>query len=134
MSNGLIIQTYGRLYETEPWGGISQPSYLNQLLIVNTEVSPKKLLSLCLQVEETLGRTRDRKWDSRSIDIDIIYYNNWIVLSDELKIPHPYRLERNFIMKMMLDISPTYVDPIKRRSISELAQNCKDILEVKLIS
>ena len=134
LSNGLSIQTCGGIYETEPWGGIAQPAYLNQMLIVNTTESSQNLLRICLQAEEALGRTRDRKWDSRSIDIDIIYYNNWIVLSEELKIPHPYRLERNFIMKMMLDIAPMHIDPIARKPIKDLAENCKDILEVKLIS
>ena len=131
---GLLIKTYGAIYETAPWGGISQPAYLNQLLIIKTDVTPYELLHICLQAEQALGRTRDRKWDSRSIDIDIIYYNDWLVISGDLKIPHPYRLERNFIMKMLLDIAPSYIDPIKRKTIEVLAENCEDILEVKLIS
>lgn len=134
ISKGLKVVSAGSIFETAPWGGIAQPAYLNQMLKVETKESPHDLLEICLQVERVLGRTRERKWDSRSIDIDIIYFNDWIVASSTLDIPHPYRTERNFILRMMVDIDPDFIDPIERCTMKKLAENCEDILDVKLIS
>lgn len=131
---GLELVRLSDIYETAPWGGIDQPAYLNQLLILDTNVTPHELLKICLEVEQSLGRERDRKWDKRTIDIDIIYYNDWVIISEDLKIPHPYRSERNFILKMLVDLDAEFIDPIYRCPIQELADNCSDILEVKLIS
>lgn len=122
------------MYETAAWGNEDVPAYYNQLLKVSTELNPKHLLDACLLVERILGRKREEKWASRCIDIDIIYYSKWLIMSPELRIPHPYRAERKFITTMLNAIDPSFIDPILDMNMTEMNEKCKDILEVSLIS
>lgn len=134
MSKSIDLIDQSGTYETAAWGKEDVPAYYNQILKVTTGLSPHELLKTCLGVEKVLGRTREEKWSSRTIDIDIVYYGNWLVLGPDLKIPHPYRAERKFIMTMMNDFESSLIDPVYQVSVKELNENCKDILEVTLIS
>ena len=77
------------IYETEPWGIKSKNSYLNQAILLNTSLNPFELLEYLLETEFALGRVRNEQWEDRVIDIDILLFNDFILDSSELKIPHP---------------------------------------------
>src|ERR1041385_7937434 len=87
------------IYETAPWGKSDQPNYLNQAIQIETKFDPTELLTRCLSIEKQLGRERDQKWGARLIDIDIIYFNDLIMNSQDLIIPHPRMAERKFVLE-----------------------------------
>ena len=93
------------VYETAAWGKEDQPDYLNQAVGLETDLSAEQLLHQCMEIEHKLGRTRDVKWESRLMDIDILFYGEKIVDSPQLKVPHPF-----------LQVSPKVPQPFLRVS------------------
>lgn len=134
MAKGITPIDQSGVYETAAWGNEGVPAYYNQILKVTTDLNPHDLLQTCLSIEKVLGRKREEKWSSRTMDIDIIYYGTWVILGPDLKVPHPYRADRKFITTMLADLDPDLTDPIHRVTMKELNEKCKDILEVTLIS
>jgi 2-amino-4-hydroxy-6-hydroxymethyldihydropteridine diphosphokinase len=118
------------LYETEPWGNVDQPNYVNQALEITTALSPYELLKTTKSIEEQLGRERKMKWGARVIDIDILFYANHEITSDTLTIPHPYIHRRNFVLIPMLEIAPDKQHPVFKKTIEELYMESEDELEV----
>ena len=90
------IVSESSIYETKAWGVEDQPNFLNQVILVETTLSPQTVLSENLQIEKVLGRVRHQKWHERTIDIDILYAEDLILNEDNLKIPHPFIQERKF--------------------------------------
>jgi 2-amino-4-hydroxy-6-hydroxymethyldihydropteridine diphosphokinase len=120
-------------YETEAWGNVNQPDYLNQALEVATSPSPLEVLHTIFEIEAALGRTRRNKWEARSIDIDILFYNNKIMETKELTIPHPHLHRRNFALIPMLEIAPLKKHPVFKKTIEELYLESEDPLDVFLL-
>jgi 2-amino-4-hydroxy-6-hydroxymethyldihydropteridine diphosphokinase len=118
------------LYRTSPWGKTDQPEFLNQVLIVDTSFSARKVLSSIMSIEEQMGRIRREKWGSRIIDIDILFYNDEIVTEENLIIPHPGIPFRRFTLEPLQEIAPDFVHPQLQSTISELLQVCQDNGEV----
>lgn len=120
------------VYETAPWGKSDQPNYLNQGVQIETNFEPTELLSRCLKIEGQLGRVRDEKWGARLIDIDIIYFDNQIMNSKNLIIPHPRMAERKFVLEPLTEISPDFIHPLLKKTNKELLTDCKDQLSIKV--
>ena len=99
------------LYDTEPWGITDQPSFLNQVIMGTTTQSPFALLRFLLEIEQEMGRERIVRFGPRLIDLDIIFYDNLILSSYELTIPHPRMTERAFVLAPLADIAPNWVHP-----------------------
>ena len=120
------------LYKTKAWGVEDQPSFLNQVLVLNTDLSPIEVLNICLNIEEQQGRSRlsGEKWQERVIDIDVLFYENKIMDTTDLKIPHPYLHKRNFILFPLAEIIPDFRHPILGKTVLELKKHCKDNLHV----
>ncbi len=119
------------LYESESWGFKSDP-FVNQVLIINTILSPSEVLSVIQDIEKQLGRIRQTDgYEARTIDIDILYYDSLIVSSDTLTIPHPRISERRFVLVPLAEIAPNFLDPVKGMTISEMLENCEDKLMVR---
>ena len=93
-------------YRTEPWGVTDQDWFVNACAIVETDLLPEALLSLCLAVERSMGRVRDAKWGPRHIDIDILTYGAQTIESPDLAVPHPFVLERAFVLVPLAEIAP----------------------------
>ncbi len=95
-------------YRTPPWGVEDQPPFINSCLLVDTRLSPRKLLALAQRIETTLGRdrTRERRWGPRPIDIDLIDYENVSIDEADLQLPHPHVLERIFVLVPLGEIAP----------------------------
>jgi 2-amino-4-hydroxy-6-hydroxymethyldihydropteridine diphosphokinase len=118
------------LYETEPWGVSDQPNYLNAAMIIFTDYSPLQLLSLLKQIEAAEGRTDQKKYASRTLDIDILFYDNFILNSNELIIPHPKLQQRRFALVPLNEIASEFIHPLLKKSIAGLLEECQDNLKV----
>lgn len=132
-SCGKIIQQ-SKIYETAAWGSIPQPNYLNQVLLIETDLDPKGLLKALLKTECDLGRIRNEKFGPRTIDIDILYFNNEIIDTDGLTIPHPRIAERRFVLTPLAEIAGEMTDPKYRKNINTMLLECKDELSVREFS
>jgi len=120
------------IYETEPWGFEHELNFLNQVLVLNSDLTGIEILDITQQIETDLGRIRKKKqYSERTIDIDILFYGDQIISSDKLKIPHPRIQERLFALIPMMDVAPDFIHPVKMKSIEKLLANCPDKMEVK---
>jgi 2-amino-4-hydroxy-6-hydroxymethyldihydropteridine diphosphokinase len=108
------------LYQTPPWGELNQPDYLNAVLEFETHCSSFELINLLLQTETDLGRVRERLWMPRNLDLDLLSYNQEILDSPLLTLPHPRLHQRGFVLLPLCDIAPDWQHPILQRSAREL--------------
>jgi 2-amino-4-hydroxy-6-hydroxymethyldihydropteridine diphosphokinase len=118
------------LYETEAWGKTDQPAFLNQVLAVDTALDPHALLEGVLRIEQEMGRRRQEKYGPRTIDIDILLYNDLELESENLVIPHPQLHLRRFALQPLAEIAPGLLHPFFKKSIDELLLECPDKLAV----
>ncbi len=130
---GMLVQQ-SSLYETAAWGYTQQPSFLNQALALKTSLLPETLLELLLQTEKQEGRNRGIKYGPRTIDIDILFYNNAIIERKDLVIPHPQIANRRFVLTPLSEIAGDLVHPVLLKTVSELLASCPDPLMVRKIS
>ncbi|MBM3176717.1 MAG: 2-amino-4-hydroxy-6-hydroxymethyldihydropteridine diphosphokinase [Bacteroidetes bacterium] len=121
------------IYETEPWGLSSQPTFLNQALMLETSLIPTQLLTQLKAIEKELGRTPSEQWGSRLIDIDILIYGTLEIQSSELIIPHPRIAERRFALIPLCELNPNLIIPGSRVTIQHLLDQCKDNLGVSKV-
>lgn len=92
--------------ETEPWGHLDQPDFLNMVIEVETDLQPMELLSQCKDIEKTLGRRESGRWAARIIDVDILLYGEVKMNTETLTIPHKFMFERDFVMIPLKEIKP----------------------------
>lgn len=124
------IKERSEIYATAAWGNVNQPDFLNQALHIETSLGAIELLDILLTIEERLGRVRNTvKWAERTIDIDILFYNNDIIDIAHLKVPHPFMQERKFVLVPLSEIAASYVHPKLKKSILQLLSECSDDLE-----
>ena len=129
----LEIGSASSLYETEPVDYMNQPWFINQVVEVKTDLNPMELLSLCQNVENKLGRTRTISKGPRTIDIDLLFYNDAIIESHLLTLPHPGIPHRRFVLIPLDEIASNFVHPVLKRSVSELLKSTMDRSEVRRI-
>lgn len=132
-ANGRLMDK-SAVYETAAWGNTDQPAFLNQALKIKTTYTPTVLLKKLLAVEKAMGRERKQKNDPRVIDIDIIFFNELVMFSEKLTLPHPFMQDRRFVLTPLQEIAPQMVHPILGKSVTELLRICTDTLEVKKYS
>ncbi len=109
-------------YETKPWGFLSENLFLNLLVVGKTSLSPWALIFELKKIEAQMGRKPKKRkyYEDRIIDIDIIFYENIILNSKNLIIPHPYMHKRDFIILPALEIIPEWIHPVFKKSIVEI--------------
>jgi 2-amino-4-hydroxy-6-hydroxymethyldihydropteridine diphosphokinase len=108
------------VYETPPWGYADQPSFLNQVVMAETYLEPEDLLGHLKRLETVLGREPSFQNGPRLIDLDILFYDDIIVDSPPLMIPHPRLHQRAFVLVPLNDIAPDLVHPLFSKSVSEM--------------
>lgn len=126
---GRIAKT-SHIYETAAWGLEDQPSFLNQAVLLETDMSPNVLMQTLLEIEQKMGRKRGLKFGPRVIDIDILLFDEKIVKEENLKIPHPELSNRKFALIPLNELDPGIIHPETGETIEQLIQNCKDKLPV----
>lgn len=130
---GRISRASG-LYETAAWGNTAQPAFLNQALELETVLAAPVLMSRLLSIEEEIGRVRKEKYGPRIIDIDILLFNNDVIDTPSLIIPHPQMHLRRFVLTPLTEIAGNSYHPVLHKTITELLDSCPDMLEVKKYS
>lgn len=119
------------LYQTAAWGNIPQNDFLNQVIELETTYDANKLLDSLLTIELYFKRDRKEKWGPRTLDLDILYFNQDLIETEHLQVPHPRIKERNFILIPLAEIAPNWIDPKENQTILQLKESCKDELLVK---
>ncbi len=120
------------IYETEPWGFEHEQNFLNQVVVFSSKLSAIKILDRTQQIEKDLGRIRkENQYSERTIDIDILFYDDQIISAERLIVPHPKIQERLFALIPLLDVASDLIHPVELKSIKELHDECADKMEVK---
>jgi 2-amino-4-hydroxy-6-hydroxymethyldihydropteridine diphosphokinase len=134
-----IAKTIGKtvrksdLYQTAAWGNTHQPDFLNQVIIVQTNLTASETMQSILTIEKKMGRIRDKKNDPRIIDIDILFYNKEIINNINLMVPHPQLQNRNFVLVPLNQLSPNFKHPVLNKTIHQLLRTSPDNLTVNKI-
>ncbi len=130
---GAILKT-SALYESEPWGFEDKNLFLNQAILITTQLSPQHLLDTLLEIEKILGRIRSGKLSSRVIDIDILFYGNEVINTENLKVPHPRIKERLFTLLPLSELCLNTLLPVLNITAEELISLCQDKSAIRIYS
>lgn len=114
------IKMTSGLYETEPVGYANQNNFLNGVILIETNLSPEELLVFINKIEKKLKRTREIKNGPRTIDLDILFFDNLVIKQKNLAIPHPRLHERLFVLAPFCEINPDFIHPVFKKSIKKL--------------
>jgi len=128
------VELRSSLFSSSPWGNHSQPDFLNQALVLQTSLSPIELLKSTVRIESDLGKNKIEPNGPRTIDIDILFYNDVVLNTPELILPHPRLHLRRFNLLPLNDIIPDKIHPLLNEKISTLLSTCTDSLSVNRIT
>jgi 2-amino-4-hydroxy-6-hydroxymethyldihydropteridine diphosphokinase len=129
---GPVLQA-SSVYETQSWGKTDAPDYLNQVLLLRTEMTARQVLEKILAIELSMGRRREEKWGSRTIDIDILFYGDAVIDEPDLKVPHPEMHKRRFTLAPLAELAPEFEHPLIKKNILQLKNELIDDLVVKKV-
>lgn len=121
MQQGVEVLQVSGYFATEPYGVTDQPQFLNAVCKVRTNLEPVALLRTLLATELAMGRVRLRHWGERNIDLDLLLYENVVMQTPELTLPHPDMQNRDFVLLPLLDIAPELVHPLLHKTVREMA-------------
>lgn len=121
-----------KIYETAAWGGVAKGDFLNQIVVISTEKEPEEVLEILQGIEADLGRTREEPWGDRTMDIDILYFGEKLINSDQLRIPHPFIPERRFVLVPLSELLPEKKHPVSGKTTFQMLEECKDPSKVVL--
>jgi 2-amino-4-hydroxy-6-hydroxymethyldihydropteridine diphosphokinase len=119
------------VYETQSWGKTNSPDYLNQVVLLQTELPAQIILQRILNIEWKIGRIREEKWGPRIIDIDILFYGDALINEANLQVPHPELHNRRFTLEPLAEIAADLVHPVLNKNITQLKNELKDNLIVR---
>lgn len=127
------LKKYSSLYRTAAWGNENQPDFLNQIIVVASSLSAAAILKDILNIETDMGRIRTIKNAARVIDIDILFFNDEVIHTKDLTIPHPQIENRRFVLVPLDEVTPFYQHPSLKKTAKELLLICPDKLNVQNI-
>lgn len=129
------ISQVSSVYQSVPWGFADETNFLNQVICIKTHLSPFDLLAGLMRIETILGRTRHSDgYTSRLIDIDILFYDNIILIDENLTIPHPRLHERLFTLLPLAELAEELVHPVFHLTVGELLNKCDDESDVRIFN
>jgi len=120
------VRQVSSVYETDPVGYEDQAAFLNMVVEIDTTWNPHEVLRKCNEIEVQLGRTREIHWGPRTVDLDILLYNEENMKTEDLIIPHPRMMERGFVLIPLVELQADLVDPQSKQLILEVAQVQKE--------
>ena len=121
------------IYETEPWGFEHEQSFLNQVVLIESNLLPEAVLDQTQEIEKNFGRVRKKsRYSERTIDIDILFYNDLIIDTERLEVPHPRMGERMFALAPLAEVAPEFIHPVTGKSILDMKNSCPDTSEVSV--
>jgi 2-amino-4-hydroxy-6-hydroxymethyldihydropteridine diphosphokinase len=125
---GVQVQTRSHLYKTKAVGP-PQPDFLNACAILSVTLTPQVLMTTLLEVEATFGRVRRERWGPRTLDLDLLLFDDLILNTPTLQIPHPRMAERAFVLVPLAEIAPNWIEPISKKTIATLLQSvdCSEV-------
>jgi len=118
--NGVRVKKQSKMYVTEPWGIKDQPKFINMAIEVETDKRPDELLGILKNIEKHMGRIETIKWGPRVIDLDMLLYDDLIIETPLLEIPHPFMHEREFVLKPLAEIASDKKHPVIGKTIKEM--------------
>jgi len=120
-TRGLVVQKVSSFHETEPVGGPpGQGMFLNAAAALDTILDPFQLLLVLEEIETRFGRVRAVPWGERTLDLDLLLFGDWIIDTPRLSVPHPRFTTRRFVLEPLVEIAPTAVDPVTKRTVAEI--------------
>lgn len=131
---GITVLDISSIYETEPVGYKDQEWFANAVIKIETDLEPHDLLIECMRIEKQLGRDRstEERWGPRTLDLDILFYDDRIIAEEDLRIPHPRMHERAYALVPMLELDPDFVHPIIGKTVIDLHNELEEPEEVYL--
>ncbi len=128
----VTVAAVSPVYETEPVGYLDQPWFLNLVCEIVTDKTPRQMLTLAGKVEQALGRVREIRYGPRTVDVDILLYDDLVLDEPDLQIPHPRMIERAFVLIPLAEIAGDFIHPGTKTSISTLKDMMTDKSQVRL--
>lgn len=125
------INKRSAMYKTAAWGKTDQPDFVNQVLELHTRFSAMETLNIMLKIEQQMGRQRSELYAPRTIDIDLLFFNQHIIDLPNLQVPHPRIAERRFVLVPMNELAPDFKHPVWHKTIRQLLLECPDTGDVK---
>jgi 2-amino-4-hydroxy-6-hydroxymethyldihydropteridine diphosphokinase len=117
---GTKVLRVSSIYRTQPVGKTDQPEFLNMAAEVGTGLEPRELMAFLRGIEKKLGRMRGERWGPRTIDLDILFYEDRVLREPDLEIPHPRINQRAFVLEPLSELVPDLVDPITGKTVSQI--------------
>jgi 2-amino-4-hydroxy-6-hydroxymethyldihydropteridine diphosphokinase len=113
------------MHATRPWGAEDQPEFINMAAELVTEAGPQELLETLRKIEKELGREETYRWGPRVIDLDILFYDDLVIDTPDLRIPHPLMHLREFVLRPLSEIAPDRIHPVLKKTVKELLSEIK---------
>jgi 2-amino-4-hydroxy-6-hydroxymethyldihydropteridine diphosphokinase len=118
---GITVRRISSFHETEPVGGPSgQDMFLNAVVAIETALDPLPLLHVLQEIEAQFGRERSVHWGERTLDLDLLHFDGWIIDTPDLRVPHPRMYTRRFVLEPLVEVAPTASDPVTGRPIAAI--------------
>ena len=130
--NGIRVEKLSSIYETDPVGYTNQACFLNAVIKISTTLNPEELLQTCLFIESKLGRKREIRWGPRTLDLDILLYNQENIETESLIVPHPRMQERAFVITPLMELDPGIKLPNVNAALDDILNQIPDKEGVRL--